>query len=112
MYRDSLAARDVADDRIGWSRIAAFGDPGHQVVHAADGDVCCGVSCVAGLTKNICPGVRPKSFWPGTRKTFGLRGLTHLLNPELVHSEKCVRVFVLKNLPLAKVCGGTIIRET
>lgn len=45
-------------------------------------------------------------------ETFGLIGLTHLLNPEIVHTEESVGVFVLKNLPLAKVGGGAIIRET
>ena len=41
MYRDSPVARDVADDRIARYRVTAFGDAGHQVVHATDGDVGC-----------------------------------------------------------------------
>jgi hypothetical protein len=44
---------------------------------------------------------------------FGLLyDLTLLLNPELVHRKECVRMFVLKDLPLTKVGGGTVIRET
>ena len=43
MYRDAPVTRDVTDDLISGNRVAAFGDAGHQVVHAADGDVCfCG----------------------------------------------------------------------
>ena len=53
MYRDAAVARDVADDRIARYRVAAFGDAGHQVVHAADGDVrFCGAS-----------GCGPEGFW-------------------------------------------------
>src|ERR1035438_3855922 len=48
MYGDAPVARDVAYDVIGRCRFAAFGDPGHQVVYAADGDVCRGGSVSRG----------------------------------------------------------------
>src|ERR1035437_3033324 len=38
--------------------------------------------------------------------------LTRLLNTKLVHTGECVRVFVLTSLPLTKVSGGGIMRET
>ncbi len=42
MDGDASIPRDVANNVVGRHRVAAFGDAGHQVVHAADGDVCFG----------------------------------------------------------------------
>ena len=41
VYRNAAVARDIADNRISRRRVAAFGDAGHQVAHAADGDAGC-----------------------------------------------------------------------
>ena len=51
----------------------------------------------------------PGSFVDGGRYT-QIR-LACLLNPELVHTEECIRHFVLKNLPLTKIGGGSVVRE-
>src|ERR1039458_3008910 len=64
MYRDAPIARDVADDHIRRYGLAAFGYSGHQVVHAADCDVCCGGALGCGSDEKHLSG-HPEDLWFG-----------------------------------------------